>query len=263
MSASIRNSIILTHWGLIDNEVRCDMSTDIRMYGCWMRNAGLWKEHHLPCFVPGEDTVVASTAGDYDNMIAPFGHQVRWDKQHKLFFAGGVRFDDVSYSHGVRQTLMLLFKDTPGFKLIDTGKEGGYGEYMADFGQSLFCLALTGAGWGVRLKLALMHGCIPVIITDHVQMPYEDVLPYPDFAVHIREHALFRLPEVLDAIIKTEGQVRRMQINVSCVWRYFTWRDPQARALDALICSLRRKMTGGRLIPSMDWSTCTLHCDAV
>lgn len=40
--------------------------------------------------------------------------QVNWDKQHKLFFAGGVRFDDVSYSHGVRQTLMLLFKDTPG-----------------------------------------------------------------------------------------------------------------------------------------------------
>ncbi len=41
-----------------------------------------------------------------------------------------------------------------------------------------------------------------------VQMPYEDVLPYPDFAVHIREHALFRLPEVLDAILATQGQVR-------------------------------------------------------
>ncbi len=35
-----------------------------------------WKEHHLPCFVPGKDTVVASTAGEYDNAIAPFGHQV-------------------------------------------------------------------------------------------------------------------------------------------------------------------------------------------
>lgn len=35
-----------------------------------------WKEHHLPCFVPGKDTVVASTAGEYNNLIAPFGHQV-------------------------------------------------------------------------------------------------------------------------------------------------------------------------------------------
>lgn len=41
MSASIRNSVILTHWGLTDNEVRCDLSTDIRMYGCWGRNARL------------------------------------------------------------------------------------------------------------------------------------------------------------------------------------------------------------------------------
>lgn len=40
-----------------------------------------------------------------------------------------------------------------------------------------------------------------------VQMPYEDVLPYPDFTVHLREHALYRLPEVLDAIINTQGQV--------------------------------------------------------
>lgn len=162
-----------------------------------------------------------------------------------------------------------------------------------------------------------------VSVTCAMQMPYEDVLPYPDFAVHLREHALYRLPDVLDAIVKTPGlvgcppaaanhwvacairyvsgmadaqhlllagsvdtlsgttlrvplkqltgqvsgfgcetQVKRMQSNVSCIWRYFTWRDPQGRALEALICSLRRKMTGGRLIPTMDWQTCTLHCEA-
>lgn len=37
-----------------------------------------------------------------------------WDKQYTLFFAGGVRYDDVSYSHGVRQTLMMLFSRHPG-----------------------------------------------------------------------------------------------------------------------------------------------------
>lgn len=42
-----------------------------------------------------------------------------------------------------------------------------------------------------------------------MQMPYEDVLPYPDFAVHLREHALYRLPEVLDKIINSKGLVRR------------------------------------------------------
>lgn len=42
-----------------------------------------------------------------------------------------------------------------------------------------------------------------------MQMPYEDVLPYPDFAVHLREHALYRLPEVLDKMINSKGLVRR------------------------------------------------------
>lgn len=42
-----------------------------------------------------------------------------------------------------------------------------------------------------------------------LQMPYEDVLPYPEFAVHLREHALYRLPEVLEQIIATKGLVRQ------------------------------------------------------
>ena len=35
---------------------------------------------------------------------------------------------------------------------------------------SLFCLAPTGSGWGVRLKFALMSGCIPVLIDDRVRV---------------------------------------------------------------------------------------------
>ena len=38
-------------------------------------------------------------------------------------------------------------------------------------------------------------------------MPYEDVLPYPDFAVRLRQHALYRLPEVLETIVRTKGMV--------------------------------------------------------
>lgn len=57
-------------------------------------------------------------------------------------------------------------------------------------------------------------------------------------------------------------QVERMQRNVQCVWRYFVWRGPEARAFEALICSLRRKLTAGKLIPRMDWDSCLLSCEA-
>lgn len=32
--------------------------------------------YHLPCFVPGRDTAIASTAGEYDNELHPFASQV-------------------------------------------------------------------------------------------------------------------------------------------------------------------------------------------
>ena len=57
-----------------------------------------------------------------------------------------------------------------GFHLIDTNVHGYYQEYMYDFGRATFCLALTGAGWGARLKLAIMHGCIPVVVADRVHV---------------------------------------------------------------------------------------------
>ena len=36
--------------------------------------------------------------------------------------------------------------------------------------QAHFCLAATGAGWGVRFKLAVLNGCIPLVIADHVEV---------------------------------------------------------------------------------------------
>ena len=40
--------------------------------------------------------------------------QISREKKHTLCFIGGVRTDDPAYSHGVRQTVHALFKDTEG-----------------------------------------------------------------------------------------------------------------------------------------------------
>lgn len=40
--------------------------------------------------------------------------QIAEEKVHKLFFAGGIRHAMPFYSHGVRQTVAMLFNDTPG-----------------------------------------------------------------------------------------------------------------------------------------------------
>jgi hypothetical protein len=35
-------------------------------------------------------------------------------KDNVLFFAGDIRPEDITYSHGVRQTLFAMFNNTPG-----------------------------------------------------------------------------------------------------------------------------------------------------
>ena len=34
-------------------------------------------QNHLPCFVPGRDTAIASTAAEHDNAVQPFSAQVQ------------------------------------------------------------------------------------------------------------------------------------------------------------------------------------------
>ncbi|KAK9819900.1 hypothetical protein WJX72_003779 [[Myrmecia] bisecta] len=257
--AEVAHSIILSHWGLEDPEDGCSLEERVAEFGCPARKAGTAGQP--PCFVLGKDTVIASTAADASELPAP-AQMVPEKRLTKFFFAGDLRTDDLSYSHGVRQTVHALFVAQPGFKVVDTATSGPVNDYAGQFGRSTFCLASTGAGWGVRLKMSLTYGCIPVIVADRVQMPYEDVLPYKDFAVRVPQHAIYRLPDLLDSLLADPAKVRAMQARMACVSRFFTWRQDRGLAFEALLCSLRRKIVGqDQLLPKLDWASCELHCE--
>ena len=52
-----------------------------------------------------------------------------------------------------------------------------------------------------------------------------------------------------------------MQQRLNCASRYLSWNMQHGRALDAMLCALRKQMYGPENIwPTMDWETCTLHC---
>lgn len=94
--------------------------------------------------------------------------------------------DDPYYSHGVRQTLFMLFRNRTDFRLIQTDRRPGIDcvgaacdrqpeeENIANFRQGFenatFCIVATGAGWSQRAKMAVLHGCIPIVFADHVQV---------------------------------------------------------------------------------------------
>ncbi|KAK9817397.1 hypothetical protein WJX74_010418 [Apatococcus lobatus] len=182
-----------------------------------------------------------------------------------FYFVGGTGEKNVAYSHGVRQTIWALFHDRPGYRVISSDVDGRVegDDYLRGFEESIFCLAATGDGWGVRLKLAVLFRCIPVIIADQIQMEYEDVLPYSEFSIRLPQHAIYRLPYVLQEIMDTPGKVQHMQHMMHCVWAFFSWKEKEGRALEALMCSLRRKLYGSHEAarPTIDPETCQLSCN--
>jgi hypothetical protein len=76
--------------------------------------------------------------------------------------AGGIRHDDPSYSHGVRQELHKRFGN--GRHPNVTIHEGRFDNYSAAVRGSKYCLAPSGHGWGIRLSQYMLQGCVPVII---------------------------------------------------------------------------------------------------
>ena len=52
-----------------------------------------------------------------------------------------------------------------------------------------------------------------------------------------------------------------MSQRLSCAWRYFSWHKKHGRALEALMCSLQRRLHGSMtVVPVMDWERCELKC---
>lgn len=92
-------------------------------------------------------------------------------------------------------------------------------------------------------------------------MEFEDVLPYHEFGLRLPSHAIYMLPSILERVLLTPGKVDSMRAVLSCVWRYFVWQQPEGRALEALMCSLRRKLTSDRLIATLFLDTCRLDCE--
>lgn len=159
-------------------------------------------------------------------------------KKRLFFFAGGVRDDDPEYSGGTRQAMNKLVKEwgDPEFEFV----EGGVEDYRERLRTSKFCFAPYGHGWGNRLLQAMLAGCVPIIVQEHVMHPYDDVLPYETFSLRLTNADLPELREILAGV--TEEQYRGLVEGVKRYTLAFSWNTGVGgRAFDYTIASLRRK----------------------
>ena len=66
----------------------------------------------------------------------------------------------------------------------------------------------------------MLAGCVPVVVMDGIELPFENVLNYASFAVRIAEADLPRLPQLLRAI--SPQRVAALQRGVRAVRQRFT-----------------------------------------
>lgn len=84
-----------------------------------------------------------------------------------------------------------------------------------------FGLNMTGDGWSARFEDAILHGCIPVIIQDDVQLAFESLLNFTEFSLRISQKNVDKVPEILTAV--PESQRLALQAGVRRVWRRYQY----------------------------------------
>jgi hypothetical protein len=88
----------------------------------------------------------------------------------------------------IRQELYYLLKDEKDVHFT-FGSIGGNGVNQASQGMSMskFCLNIAGdTPSSNRLFDAIVSHCVPVIISDEIELPFEDVLDYSEFSLFVR-----------------------------------------------------------------------------
>jgi len=138
-----------------------------------------------------------------------------------FYFNGalGLTAQFVNYSFGLRQQLHALARGREAEGIIVTDqKTPRYREYLAT---ATFCGVLPGWGWSGRMEDALLHGCIPVILQDGVDAPWETVLDWRAYSLRVPRERMGGLFDELKAL-PTE-RVAALQAGVRDVWPRFTY----------------------------------------
>ncbi|KAG7037104.1 putative arabinosyltransferase ARAD1 [Cucurbita argyrosperma subsp. argyrosperma] len=137
----------------------------------------------------------AAVANIEKDIIAPYRHVVKtvppnnsptFDERPTLvYFQGAIYRKDGGV---VRQELYYLLKDEEDVHFtFGSVKANGINKAGQGMASSKFCLNIAGdTPSSNRLFDSIASHCVPVIISDDIELPYEDVLDYTEFCVFVR-----------------------------------------------------------------------------
>eukprot|EP00434_Breviolum_minutum_P006920 symbB.v1.2.006108.t2/scaffold364.1/size219240/5 len=138
----------------------------------------------------------------------------------------------------VRSKIMKHLSGLPGVSV------GGFvEEYHTLMGRSRFCLAPRGiTPWTIHLFVSMLAGCIPVILSDDLEAPFQDLLDWSSFSIKWPTDRVEDLYEYLkslpaDLVLDMKSAVDRN----SCWFDYYS-QNPGCEPFSAVTTILQKRV---------------------
>mgnify|MGYP004713373497 CR=1 FL=1 len=149
----------------------------------------------------------------------------------------------------IRQELYYLLKDEKDVHFT-FGSIGSNGIKQASRGMALskFCLNIAGdTPSSNRLFDAIASHCVPVIISDEIELPFEDILDYSEFCIFIRASEAVKSGYLLNLLRGIErDKWTKMWEKLKDIASHYEYQYPSrpGDAVDMIWQAVSRKISG-------------------
>ena len=220
-----------------------------QLFGGWRETkSSIFLVHNgqftLDEFTPRKDLTIPPNLNGYNfTPVYELAQDARPAKKWLAHFGGTVLSINLTdergshYSKGVRQHIKAHFTSDPDFRITGTRVP----TYVQDMMSSVFCLCPEGwHAWNPRPYQAVLLGCIPVLLSEELELAFEEVLDYSKFMIRIKPSDVKSLKEILTNV--SSGEIEEKRREMERVWRLF-WYGSKGLAEEAIMEMLAQRRT--------------------
>ncbi|KAJ4714577.1 Exostosin family protein [Melia azedarach] len=100
--------------------------------------------------------------------------------------------------------------------------------YQKRFYRTKFCVCPGGSQVNsARIADSIHYGCVPVILSNYYDLPFNDILDWRKFAVILNERDVYQLKQILKNI--SDAEFVSLHNNLVKVQKHFQWNSPPIR----------------------------------
>mmetsp|Transcript_29775 Transcript_29775/g.76959 ORF Transcript_29775/g.76959 Transcript_29775/m.76959 type:complete len:464 (+) Transcript_29775:315-1706(+) len=211
-------------------------------------------------FNPSKDIVVPPAMSVYHpngaaelNLVKGLGTT---EREYLLYFRGVLPGIEDQGTWGLRATLFSHLQAERGVLFRDS-KDSSCDRAcsLAEMTQARYCLAPEGGveGWSLRIFDSILQGCIPVIVADSWELPFQETLDWSKFSIKVLEKDADEVVELLRSLPQSAVEAKAAELGR--VAQRFRWHAAWERddAFDTLLRQLDGRVRFMRNSPYRYW----------